>query len=51
LHHTDQANSPHVRAALSEDLMATKPLRIAIIGSGLGGAVLADLLAGHHDVQ
>jgi nucleoside-diphosphate-sugar epimerase len=30
--------------------MATKPLRIAIIGSGLGGAVLADLLAGHHDV-
>ena len=30
--------------------MATKPLRIAIIGSGLGGAVLADLLAGRHDV-
>jgi choline dehydrogenase-like flavoprotein len=30
--------------------MATKPLRIAIIGSGLGGAVLADLLAGHHEV-
>ena len=30
--------------------MAAKPLRIAIIGSGLGGAVLADLLAGHHEV-
>ncbi len=27
-----------------------KPLRIAIIGSGLSGAVLADLLAGHHDI-
>jgi len=26
------------------------PLRIAIIGSGLGGAVLSDRLAGHHDV-
>lgn len=30
--------------------MASKPLRIAIVGSGLSGAVLADLLAGHHDI-
>ena len=27
-----------------------KPLRIAIVGSGLSGAVLSDVLAGHHDV-
>jgi choline dehydrogenase-like flavoprotein len=30
--------------------MAAKPLRIAVVGSGLSGAVLADRLAGHHDI-
>ena len=30
--------------------MAFQPLRIAIVGSGLGGAVLADLLAGRHEI-
>jgi hypothetical protein len=37
-------------AACNRPSMPTKPLRIAIIGSGLSGAVLAERLAGHHEV-